>query len=161
MANSFYVDPSRIAGGLTLWWTNDANVSIIEYEKHFIDTKLSVNEEEDWFMTFIYGPPYNEDKQAFWGSLSNLRSNTSDKWCIIRDSNIVTRPEDKSARIPFISSQASCYYDFLDRSCLMELLIKGGSFTWSVQRSEDEAILERLDRVLVSLEWSILPFETL
>ncbi|KAK9031951.1 hypothetical protein V6N11_056236 [Hibiscus sabdariffa] len=32
----------------------------------------------------------------------------------------------------------------------------GGSFTWSNQRSDEEAILEKLYRVLCSPEWNIL-----
>ncbi|KAK8511424.1 hypothetical protein V6N12_038028 [Hibiscus sabdariffa] len=43
----------------------------------------------------------------------------------------------------------------MDYTCLMELPIKGGTFTWSNRRSEDEAILEKLDRVMVSCEWSL------
>ncbi|KAK9045463.1 hypothetical protein V6N11_059343 [Hibiscus sabdariffa] len=35
-----------------------------------------------------------------------------------------------------------------------ELPIKGRTFTWSNHRSDEDAILEKLDRVLVSLEWS-------
>ncbi|KAK8494411.1 hypothetical protein V6N12_002358 [Hibiscus sabdariffa] len=39
---------------------------------------------------------------------------------------------------------------------LIDMPILGGAFTWSNQRSDDEAILEKLDRVLCSLEWNIL-----
>ncbi|KAK9018282.1 hypothetical protein V6N11_001260 [Hibiscus sabdariffa] len=42
----------------------------------------------------------------------------------------------------------------MDPSCLLELPLKGGTFTWSNHMSEDEAILEKLDRILISLEWS-------
>ncbi|KAK8574625.1 hypothetical protein V6N12_062315 [Hibiscus sabdariffa] len=78
-------------------------------------------------MTFIYGPPYTEEKQGFWGSLSSLRGNNSKKWCVIGDSNIVAKPEEKLGGAPFDAAQAK----------------------WS----EDDAILEKLDRILVSLEW--------
>ncbi|KAL4364332.1 hypothetical protein GQ457_04G021630 [Hibiscus cannabinus] len=37
---------------------------------------------------------------------------------------------------------------------IMELPIKGGTFTWSNQRSDDDAILEKLDQIMSSLEWS-------
>ncbi|KAK8536027.1 hypothetical protein V6N12_012689 [Hibiscus sabdariffa] len=42
----------------------------------------------------------------------------------------------------------------MDSSCLLELPIKGGTFTWSNQRSEEEAILKKLNRILVSTDWS-------
>ncbi|KAK8521992.1 hypothetical protein V6N12_066562 [Hibiscus sabdariffa] len=38
----------------------------------------------------------------------------------------------------------------------MEIPNSGGSSTWSNQRSDEEAILEKLDRVLSSLEWNFL-----
>ncbi|KAK8594012.1 hypothetical protein V6N12_046083 [Hibiscus sabdariffa] len=105
MRESFYVDPIGIAGGLALWWTEDVNLSILKVGKYFTDAKISIEGEEQWFVTFIYGPPYGDGKEEFWSSLSSLR----------------------------------------------ELPIKGGTFTWSNLRSEDEAML---DRVIVSLEWS-------
>ncbi|KAK8560100.1 hypothetical protein V6N12_012903 [Hibiscus sabdariffa] len=110
MTESFYVDPNGIADGLPLWWSNDTNVTILNHGNHFIDTKLSIKGEVDWFMIFIYGTPYVEDKQAFWESLSSLRSNKSEKWCIIGDSNVVARPEEKSGGgVPFDSSQAKWF----------------------------------------------------
>ncbi|KAK9000723.1 hypothetical protein V6N11_081211 [Hibiscus sabdariffa] len=38
---------------------------------------------------------------------------------------------------------------------MIELPIKGGKFTWSNMRSNSEAIAERLDKVLISSEWSV------
>ncbi|KAK8984682.1 hypothetical protein V6N11_008444 [Hibiscus sabdariffa] len=98
MDESFYVNLVGIAGGLALWWSNDVNVAILKSGKHFIDTRASFNEDEEWFMNFIYGLPYVDEKQ--------------------------------------------------------ELPIKVGTFMWSNHRGEDEPILEKLDRILVSLECS-------
>ncbi|KAK8596672.1 hypothetical protein V6N12_065152 [Hibiscus sabdariffa] len=44
---------------------------------------------------------------------------------------------------------------FLDNSGMLEIPIKGGSFTWSNQRCDEEAILEKIDRILSSVEWSL------
>ncbi|KAK9019019.1 hypothetical protein V6N11_034061 [Hibiscus sabdariffa] len=90
----------------------------------------------------------------FWESLASLRNNNSEKWCLIGDSNIMARPEEKLGGLPFDASSAKWYYDFTDVSCLLELPLKGGTFTWSNQRSEYEAILEKLDRILIFLKWS-------
>ncbi|KAK8994834.1 hypothetical protein V6N11_045903 [Hibiscus sabdariffa] len=48
------------------------------------------------------------------------------------------------------------YYEFLDRTFLMEIQCKGGVYTWSNQRSDEAAILEKLDRALSSLDWNCL-----
>ncbi|KAK8521764.1 hypothetical protein V6N12_066349 [Hibiscus sabdariffa] len=106
------------------------------------------------FCTFIYGPPYAEEKQQFWEGLSILGRRSSDKWCIIGDTNIVTRSEDKLGGAPFGSSQAKYFLDFVDKEGLLELSIKGGTFTWSNQRCEADSILEKLDRIIISPEWS-------
>ncbi|KAK9011087.1 hypothetical protein V6N11_043944 [Hibiscus sabdariffa] len=151
---SFYVDQIGIAGGLALWWLHEVSMVILNSGKNFIDTKVSVNGEDDWFLSFIYGPPFANEKQVFWESLASLRSKRLEKWCVIGDSNMVTRPEEKLGGAPFDASLAKCFYEFMDAFCLLELPLKGGTFTWSNQRSEDEAILEKLDRNLISLEWS-------
>ncbi|KAK8506271.1 hypothetical protein V6N12_019963 [Hibiscus sabdariffa] len=154
MTEYFYVEPVGIAGGLALWWSNEADISVLSFGKNFIDTKVSLNGEEDWFLTFIYGPPYTEEKQTFWESLASLRNNNEKKWCLIGDSNVVARPEEKLGGLTFDASSAKWFHDFTDALCLIELPLKGGTFTWSNQRSEDDAILEKLDRIIVSLEWS-------
>ncbi|KAK8533159.1 hypothetical protein V6N12_076438 [Hibiscus sabdariffa] len=141
-------------GGLLLWWKNDVKFSILHSAKNIIDCELSINGEEDWFYGFIYGPPYEDENEAFWESLSTIRSNSQSKWCIVGDSNIVVKAEDKMGGVPFEPSQAKWFFDFLNKSCMMELLIQGGMFTCSNQRSDDDVMVEKLDRILSSLEWS-------
>ncbi|KAK8477629.1 hypothetical protein V6N11_033129 [Hibiscus sabdariffa] len=117
MSGSFYVDPVGIAGGLALWLSNEANISVLNFGKSFIDIKVSINGEEKW-------------------------NNNSEKWCLIGDSNIAERPEEKLGGLPFDASSAKWYYDFTYASCLLKISSKGGTFTWSNQRREVEAILE-------------------
>ncbi|KAK9009078.1 hypothetical protein V6N11_080550 [Hibiscus sabdariffa] len=156
MHNSFYVEPIGKAGGLALWWTNDTSVNVLNHGRNLIDTRLSINGEEEWFGTFIYGPPYDAEKQHFWESLINLLSNMHEKWCIMGDSNIVARADEKVGGAPFDFSRAKWFYDVINKCGLLEIPTKGGTFTWSNQRSQEDAILEKLDRVLSSLEWNKL-----
>ncbi|KAK8555357.1 hypothetical protein V6N12_009505 [Hibiscus sabdariffa] len=72
------------------------------------------------------------------------------------DTNIVASPNEKYGGSPFDHNSAKWYHEFLERSYLMEIQSKGGAFTWSNQRSEEEEICEKLDRVLSSLEWGFL-----
>ncbi|KAK9007189.1 hypothetical protein V6N11_051019 [Hibiscus sabdariffa] len=123
--HAHYIEPIGIVEGLALWWTEDANISILRYGKNFIDSKLSTNIDEEWFCIFIYGPLYAEEKQKFWEGLSILRRTPSDKLCIIGDTNIVTRSEDKLGGALFDSSQAKHFLDFVDKEGLLELSIKG------------------------------------
>ncbi|KAK8517476.1 hypothetical protein V6N12_016327 [Hibiscus sabdariffa] len=154
--NAFCVEPEGIAGGLVLWWSNEVKLSVLHYERNFIDAKISINGEPEWFGTFIYAPPYSGDKHEFWKSLTALRNDFNAKWCIIGDFNVVACPEEKYGGAPFDHSSAKWYYEFLNHTYLMEIPSKGGSYTWSNQRCDEEAILEKLDRVVSSLEWNFL-----
>ncbi|KAK9000895.1 hypothetical protein V6N11_081376 [Hibiscus sabdariffa] len=156
MDNAFYVDPVGIAGGLALWWSNEVKISVLHHDKNLIDTIFSISGEDEWFGTFIYAPPYEEEKQEFWGRLGSLRDNTSVKWCIIGDTNMVASPSEKYGGSPFDHNSAIWYHEFLERALLMEIQSKGGTYTWSNQRSEGDGICEKLDKVMASLDWNFL-----
>ncbi|KAK9010122.1 hypothetical protein V6N11_036637 [Hibiscus sabdariffa] len=156
MDNSFYVDPVGTAGGLALWWSNDVKMSILAYEKSFIDMVISINGEDEWFGTFIYAPSYDVEKQGFWERLGSLRDDVNAKWCIMGDTNTVASPNEKDGGSTFDHNSAKWFHDFMEKSYLMEIQSKGGTFTWSNQRSEENVIREKLDRVLSSVEWNFL-----
>ncbi|KAK8590127.1 hypothetical protein V6N12_024510 [Hibiscus sabdariffa] len=80
----------------------------------------------------------------------------NEKWCLIGDLNIVARPEEKLGGAPYDQTNARWYLDFLGTSCLMKIPMKGGLFTWSNHRSDEDAIAEKLDRALASVDWSTL-----
>ncbi|KAK9005391.1 hypothetical protein V6N11_042826 [Hibiscus sabdariffa] len=73
-----------------------------------------------------------------------------------RDFNVVASPNEMVGGTPFNHNSARYYYEFLDRTYLMEIPSKGGTYNWSNQRSNEDAIFEKLDRALSSLEWSFL-----
>ncbi|KAK9037482.1 hypothetical protein V6N11_022393 [Hibiscus sabdariffa] len=153
-SHCYYEEPHGLARGLSLWWSNDTQVTILRSGRHFIDAKISVNGETEWFGSFIYGPPYREEKQQFWEMMAKLRSGSEDCWLVIGDSNVVASQEEKLGGAPFNPNEAKAYFDFVDHMGLLDLPISRGTFTWSNHRSDEEAILEKLDRALCSLEWS-------
>ncbi|KAK9001983.1 hypothetical protein V6N11_024676 [Hibiscus sabdariffa] len=132
----------------------DTQITILKDGKHFIDTKISINGEAEWLGTFIYGPPHRDEKQQFWEVMTNLRSGSDNSWLVIGDTNVVTNQDEKLGGAPFNPNDARFFYDFVDSTGLLELPISGGAYTWSNQRSDEESILEKLDRAMCSLEWS-------
>ncbi|KAL4355068.1 hypothetical protein GQ457_06G018210 [Hibiscus cannabinus] len=151
MVNSFYVEPYGIAGGLALWWSNDTQITVLRSGKHFTDAKISIKGESEWFGSFIYGPPYKEEKREFWEMMTQMRRDYEECWLVIGDTNVVARQEDKLGGIPFNPNDASVYLDFIDGKGLIELPISGCSFTWSNHMSKEEAILEKLDLGLLDV----------
>ncbi|KAK8588423.1 hypothetical protein V6N12_022865 [Hibiscus sabdariffa] len=146
-AGSFYVEPRGLAGGLALWWKENVSITIMRDSVNFIDTLVSFNDEEPWQCTFIYGPPHSSDKKQFWESFQQTRNHSTTKWCIIGDVNIVAKQEDKLGGAPVNKNQAKWFLDFMDNSGLIELPIKGGLFTWSNCRRDNDAITERIDKI--------------
>ncbi|KAL4379926.1 hypothetical protein GQ457_02G020200 [Hibiscus cannabinus] len=154
-SGSFYVDPRGLAGGLALWWTEDISVTILKDSVNFIDTLVAVKGEEPCQCTFIYGPPNSTEKQQFWRDFHQIRRETTNKWCVIGDVNIVADQSEKEGGNPVSISQTKCFLDFLDVSGMIELPIKGGRYTWTNMRSNSGSIAERLDKVIMSNEWSM------
>ncbi|KAK9008110.1 hypothetical protein V6N11_075012 [Hibiscus sabdariffa] len=152
----FYIDPIGIAGGLALWWNDDINLVVTKSCKNFIDTTISVKIGEEWFCTSIYGPPYIEEKEIFWENLLKIRSHLNCKWCVIGDTNLIWNQDEKSGGIAVNPNHSRLLSKFINRSFLMEMPLKGGYFTCSNQRCDEAAILEKLDRILISGEWSFL-----
>ncbi|KAK8477909.1 hypothetical protein V6N11_012830 [Hibiscus sabdariffa] len=144
-----------MAGGLALWWTEGVSITITKDSINFIDTLVSLNGEEPWQCMFIYGPPHTTDKHQFWANFQQIRKNATIKWCVIGDVNIVADQSEKEGGAPVKCSQAKWFLDFMEASGLIELPIKGGMFTWSNMRSNSIAIAERLDKILISNEWSL------
>ncbi|KAL4379969.1 hypothetical protein GQ457_02G015520 [Hibiscus cannabinus] len=155
LVHSFYVEPIGRAGGLALWWSKEVQVKILGHGKFFIDAEISGKGESEWFGTFIYGPSYKDQKRDFWESMKNLRDDNNAKWLVIGDSNVVSCQEEKARGLPFNPIDAKSFFDFVDSRGLIDMPIAGGAYTWSNQRSNNDAILEKLDRVLCSTSWNI------
>ncbi|KAK8601718.1 hypothetical protein V6N12_051546 [Hibiscus sabdariffa] len=133
----------------------DISVTILKDSTNFIDTLIVVNGEEPWLCTFIYGPPHTAEKQQFWRDFHCLCQDTTNKWCVIGDVNIVVDQSEKKGGNLVINSQAKCFMDFMDVAGMIELPIKGGMYTWTNMRSNNDTIAERLDKILMSNEWSM------
>ncbi|KAL4313206.1 hypothetical protein GQ457_01G023540 [Hibiscus cannabinus] len=110
---SYYVESDGLAGGLSLWWSKETQITILRSGKHFIDAKIFVNVKR-----------------------SGLVPSSMD----------LTRQDEKLGSALFNPNDARVYYDFIDYTSLLELPIFGGTFTWLNQRSDEEAILEKIDR---------------
>ncbi|KAK9034092.1 hypothetical protein V6N11_050270 [Hibiscus sabdariffa] len=155
LEHSFYVEPIGSAGGLALWWSKEVQIKILGHGKLFIDAEISGKGESVWFGTFIYGPPYKDQKRDFWEFMKNLRDDNDAKWLVIGDSNVVSCQDEKVGGLPFNPIDANSFFDFVDSRGLIDMPITGGAYTWSNQRSDNDAILEKLDRVLCSTSWNI------
>ncbi|KAK8563616.1 hypothetical protein V6N12_035761 [Hibiscus sabdariffa] len=134
----------------------EADIFVLSSSKNLIDTHISFMNDESWFCSFVYGPPRIEEKVELWTNMSKLRKANEVKWCILGYTNMVISQEEKLGGLPIDSNQANCFMEFMNDTSLMELPLKGGNYTWSNRRKNEDNILEKIDRRLFSLEWNSL-----
>ncbi|KAK8589929.1 hypothetical protein V6N12_024318 [Hibiscus sabdariffa] len=142
-----------LQGGLALWWDSDTAIDILYADKNVIEARISINGGQIWLCSFIYEPLNREAKKNFWQMMTSRKKDSEVPWCVMGDSNIVIKQDEKLGGNLYDLEQAKWLSEFIDTGELIEMPLKGGFFTWSNRRSEDDAILEKLDRVLVNHAW--------
>ena len=55
--NKLVVPSNNKGGGLTLFWNNNLNLSILSYSCSHIDSVINLGVDNAWRLTFIYGEP--------------------------------------------------------------------------------------------------------
>ncbi|KAL6226651.1 hypothetical protein ACLB2K_000612 [Fragaria x ananassa] len=154
---SFYISPTvNSAGALCLWWRDDIRLNIISSSKYHIDSSLfGLNCEQGARISWLYGPPYNEDKLEFWEYWKNLaRNGGSDGcWLLIGDLNEVLHICEREGGSVWSSYRRNYLRELMDAGSLLDMGYKGQAFTWA--RKEDNVIVlqERLDRALTNETW--------
>ncbi|KAM1688648.1 hypothetical protein ACFX2K_036494 [Malus domestica] len=62
----FSVPTMGAAGGLSLWWNDPVQVTILFSSKNLIHTKVRDGGYDDWcFASWVYGTPYRAENRAF------------------------------------------------------------------------------------------------
>ncbi|XVF26371.1 hypothetical protein REPUB_Repub14bG0010200 [Reevesia pubescens] len=84
-----YVDPIGRAGGLALWWTEDAKVKILSASIFCFGTPVELGSGAPWFFTFIYGNPHRSGRNKVWDLVKGLRQVRETRWCCMGDFNAI------------------------------------------------------------------------
>ena len=149
------IDPINNAGGLALFWCNDVNIEVgTTSANHFA---CIINGEVDkliykWNLILLYGSPYLEYRGEVWDRISQCVSQNSLDSVIMGDFNQVEYLNQKlgsSDHIPD-KEQFSIWRSNLG---LSGLSFHGQHYTWCNNRSGNDRIYERLDRVYATEYW--------
>ncbi|CAL9016315.1 unnamed protein product [Prunus brigantina] len=98
----FSVDPVGLAGGLALWWRPEVDVEILAFDKNMVDTIVKRSDNGILYrISWVYGPPYREDKVSFWESMANLIMANSPPWLCIGDLNEILVNDEKEGGNPW------------------------------------------------------------
>jgi exonuclease III len=84
-------------GIITLWNGGLFNGKLISQDSHHVTTEFICKASgRKWYLTNIYGPAHNEDRQEFLSWLSDLDSSNMDLWMILGDFNLKRAPDDRN-----------------------------------------------------------------
>lgn len=106
--------------------------------------------EETWWLTYVYGPQTDQEKMLFLDELRDVHASCAGTWLICGDFNTIYQAEDKNNN-RLNRRMMGRFRKFIDDAELQELHLKGRLCTWSNER--DSLTLEQLDRVFASEDW--------
>ena len=94
---AWYVSPAGKSGGLALWWKHEVSISIISSSKNIIRTKVESSIHSfPSYITFIYGPPVDNEKMLVWNQIRGIAQYMSSSWLCVGDFNeIMSQEENK------------------------------------------------------------------
>lgn len=151
MPNNVIVPSIGAAGGLILLWKDGFAVNIIHQTGKIIHTQVTNDPSKgDWYLSCVYGTPYNREKLDQWPYINNLSRNIYRPWVLIGDLNVTFSPSDKNNESTYITP--SEVHDLIKDSDLSDLGFCGNPFTWTSNSHGTGHIKSRIDRALVNSE---------
>ncbi|KAK8505037.1 hypothetical protein V6N11_012509 [Hibiscus sabdariffa] len=111
--------------GLALCWDSDIVMDIAD--KNIIEARISINERQIWICSFINRPPYRESRKEFWEMMILRKKDSEVPWCVMGDSNIFIKQDEKLGGNLYDLEQAKWLSNFIDTSELIEMPLKAAS----------------------------------
>ncbi|OMO87766.1 reverse transcriptase [Corchorus capsularis] len=149
----FYVEPEGLSGGLALLWHDDVSVHIIRSCKNLIDsTETDLKSGVVCRIFWVYGPPEADDRAHFWHLVKRRMEYQNIPWLCVGDFNDILYLHEKEGGNTKEYWKIRKFREMVDGCNLIDLPFQGQKFTW-IGRRDELVIKERLDRVLVNIEW--------
>ncbi|KAK4253792.1 hypothetical protein QN277_010422 [Acacia crassicarpa] len=90
------VDPVGRSGGLAIWWAESVKVEILFSSVNIIHTRVSSSVvDTPEFISFIYGPPIEEDRKLCWQEVTRISRNVNGSWLCMGDFNDILSQSEK------------------------------------------------------------------
>jgi hypothetical protein len=140
-------------GGLTLFWKQEANVTIKSYSLYHIDTVINEGRDDAWRFIGFYGAPETHRCHLSWTLLQSLHQQLSLPWLCMGDFNELFSMNEKLGGPVRSSRQMQDFRDAIDECGFVDLGYQGSPFTWCNNRVDSGTVWERLDRGLATIPW--------
>ena len=152
--DKFAFIPSRGASGgiLTLWNSAIFTGTILIEEEFALVTKFqSTQSAQMWTLVNIYGPCQGDSRIDYTRWLLNLNIPSNEDWLLVGDFNYIRSPANRNKPGGNINDMIT-FNDFIRTQGLIELPLKGRTFTWS--NMQEDPLLEQLDWFFTSTNWT-------
>ena len=123
-------------------------------EKHQFAITLSFTSAhslETWKLSTVHGPCIEPARGLFIDWLKNMQIQDTDNWMILGDFNFYRSTENRNRPGGNISN-TFLFNDAIGEAGLIELPLKGRSYTWSIM--QQNPLMEQLDWFFTSVNWT-------
>ncbi|XP_057851477.2 uncharacterized protein LOC131061676 [Cryptomeria japonica] len=155
-----FVDLDGASGGLGILWNSLAvHVEVVSSSKYWQMVKVILKTMNfSCFLVNVYGPTLAIEKCKLWVDVSRRLEEVRPLLAIVAgDFNATLSSSEKRGGVRRLSWSHLDFQSFVNDNALLEVVAKGGNFTWTNRRRGFSNIAKKLDRFFLAGDWSVAP----
>ncbi|XP_059073460.1 uncharacterized protein LOC131047916 [Cryptomeria japonica] len=153
-----FVDSDGASGGLDILWNSLAiHVEVVSSSKYWQMVKvISKTINFSCFLVNVYGSILAIKKCKLWEDVSRRLEEVRPLLAIVAgDFNATLSSSEKRGGVRRLRWLHLDFQSFVNDNALLEVVAKGGDFTWNNRRRGFSNIAEKLDRFFLAGDWSV------
>jgi len=151
--NCFDMSSNGRNGGLTLFWQNSFNCTVLNYSNNHIRWRSNDSSRGQWQLTGFYGFPESGRRRDSWNFLRSLSNNISLPWCILGYFNDILDVKEKRRGSVRARWLINGFRQVVSDAGLVDVFMEGYPFTWFKSVGAPWVVEERFDRTLANGTW--------
>lgn len=118
--------------GILVAWKSSVFIGTELFQNNFaISVEFSsVQSNDSWILTSVYGPCDNEGKEAFMNWFENIQMPEDVDWLVLGDFNLYRKPEDRN-RLRGNVADMLLFNSAISALGVVEIPLHGRKFTWT------------------------------
>ncbi|XP_026420439.1 uncharacterized protein LOC113316486 [Papaver somniferum] len=153
--NVTFLNPIGLSGGLCLLWKDNIELQIIDKNFNMINLLVKLDSQNDRsLVTCLYGALNDIDKTRQWNHIRLIKTTHTNTLIVIGDLNFILHTDEKEGGNILSQSELDNNNMILHNNLLTSMNYISNLYTWTNRRNGNELIIERLDRILTTFDWS-------